>query len=485
MTIRVRPADVEVPPDDPFQNDLLDRKPSIETLTSLLGSLEGPCVLALDSEWGGGKTTFMKMWAAYLRNEHYAVVEFNAWETDFSGDPFVALSSRLQQQLDDTQTDDADQSIERFKVAAKRIALRTAPIAIRLLSQGLLESGSLEQAIAEEASSYVEDRLEEFDEVEKSFVDFKESLQEGAARLSEKHDNHPLFIMIDELDRCRPSYAIELLEVAKHLFSVDQIVFVLALNRTELAHSVRALYGVEFDAKGYLYRFFDLDYTLPAPNREKFVLQAVRDTGLSTYFPDGVVVYEAVPNMIARMLAASKLDLRRIAQTIRRLSLICPPPGRNSTKTAAAASVGVILRTLDGDLYARYCNFECGDDEVVEYIYSHGEIGSIQDSPEGHVFEAIVCLMWCEISTRFRDYTIRFDESPLLSGYRSSLQQIYERRTDAGKPGSRIDNSQEDDALESRCRGAINAASIMSQGGWGLFCSEALNRIELLPTNDA
>ena len=250
MPIRIRPVEIEIPKENPFQNDLLDRESHIEKLTSLLGALEGPCVFALDSKWGGGKTTFLNMWAAYLRKEGFAVVEFNAWETDFSGDPFVALSARLQEQLDDAEVDDAGQSVERFRVAAKKIALRAAPIAIRLLSQGLLEPGSLEKTISEEASSYVEDRLEEFDKVEQSFVDFRDSLQEGAERLSEKHNNHPLFIMIDELDRCRPSYAIELLEVAKHLFSVDRIVFVLALNRRGLAHSVRALYGVEFDAEG-------------------------------------------------------------------------------------------------------------------------------------------------------------------------------------------------------------------------------------------
>ena len=238
-------------------------------------------------------------------------------------------------------------------------------------------------------------------------------------------------------------------------------------------------------AEGYLHRFFDLDYTLPSPNREKFVLQAIGDTGLSTYFPDGTVAYEAVPNMIARMLSASELDLRRIAQTIRRLSLICPPPDHYSTKTAAAASVGLLLRTLDADLYARFCNFECNDDEVVRHIYGLGEIEDIQDSPEGHIFEAIVSLMWCEISARFRDYAVRFDESPLLSGYRSTLQEMYERKADARKPGSTIEFSQEDEAVENRCRGTINAARIMSQDGRGLFCSEALSRIELLPTNGA
>ena len=64
-------------------------------------------------------------------------------------------------------------------------------------------------------------------------------------------------VMIDELDRCRPSYAVEFLETAKHLFVVNQVVFVLAINRKQLAHAVRALYGNEFEAEAYLRRSLD------------------------------------------------------------------------------------------------------------------------------------------------------------------------------------------------------------------------------------
>ena len=92
----------------------------------------------------------------------------------------------------------------------------------------------------------------------------------------------PLVIMIDELDRCRPSYAIELLEVAKHLFAVDNVVFVLAVNRAELVHSVKALYGSGFDAEGYLRRFFDLDFQLPEPDRKRFVSDLLKTTKLTS-----------------------------------------------------------------------------------------------------------------------------------------------------------------------------------------------------------
>ena len=71
---------------------------------------------------------------------------------------------------------------------------------------------------------------------------------------------------MDKLDGCRPSCAVELLEVAKHIFAVDHIVFVLAINRTQHAHSIKAYYGLDFYGDGYLQRVFDIDLRLPEPN---------------------------------------------------------------------------------------------------------------------------------------------------------------------------------------------------------------------------
>ena len=71
MTIRIQPREIEVPKEDPFANDLLDRKESVEVLTHLVRSFEGPCVLALDAAWGNGKTTFLRIWTQYLRNHDF------------------------------------------------------------------------------------------------------------------------------------------------------------------------------------------------------------------------------------------------------------------------------------------------------------------------------------------------------------------------------------------------------------------------------
>ena len=138
---------------------------------------------------------------------------------------------------------------------------------------------------------------------------------------------HPLVVMIDELDRGRPSYAVELLEVAKHLFSVDQIVFVLAVNRSELAHSIKALYGDGFDVKGYMRRFFDVDFRLPDPDRIAFIDVALDAIRMDEYFtqtndPEAENYAGIVQNFFQVFFRAPDLSLRRIAQAIHRLGLV-------------------------------------------------------------------------------------------------------------------------------------------------------------------
>jgi len=98
--MQMRPPPFEVPESgDPFLNDKLNRKDQVEAVTNLLHNIDGSCVLAVDAPWGAGKTVFLKMLVQNLRNQDVRVAEFNAWETDFSNDPLIALFSALEPTL--------------------------------------------------------------------------------------------------------------------------------------------------------------------------------------------------------------------------------------------------------------------------------------------------------------------------------------------------------------------------------------------------
>ncbi|TOL41491.1 hypothetical protein CGH98_24085, partial [Vibrio parahaemolyticus] len=78
-------------------------------------------------------------------------------------------------------------------------------------------------------------------------------------------------VFIDELDRCRPSYAVEMLEVIKHFFELDNVVFVVATDTEQLQHAVKAVYGQLFDAQLYLGRFFRRRFSLLELSRKQFI----------------------------------------------------------------------------------------------------------------------------------------------------------------------------------------------------------------------
>ncbi|WP_249118541.1 P-loop NTPase fold protein [Pseudoalteromonas sp. NEC-BIFX-2020_015] len=90
----------------------------------------------------------------------------------------------------------------------------------------------------------------------------KYSIEKPKNGLRATAPDYPAFIFIDELDRCRPTYAVEMLEAIKHIFDIEGLVIVVSTHTEELQHTIKALYGSDFNATDYLKRFFDTKYHL-------------------------------------------------------------------------------------------------------------------------------------------------------------------------------------------------------------------------------
>ena len=426
MRIRLQPPEIEVRKDDPFKNDLLGRKRSVEVLTHVLDSIEGPCVLAVDAGWGEGKTTFLRIWAQYLRKKNFPVVEFNAWETDFAGDPFVALSTELTERFEeyDKRADQAmKDSIARITKLAKEVACRSVPSLIRVVTSVLLEIQPLVgKELGKALAAYANRKSNGYKEARAAVTSFKEALQNFAQTSRSSHCSRPVVIFIDELDRCRPSYAVELLEAAKHLFAVDGILFVLGVNRSQLAHSVAALYGGGFDANGYLRRFVDLEFSLPVPERSQFVeatLNAIRIGEFFSRTRDQNARIDREEELVRQWLPKffewADLDLRRIAQAIRHLGLVFASLRDDQRSFALTAVVAVILRTIDRKLYFQFIRGEASDLDVVERVLApNPRLRKLQLEHSGRMFEVMIAFAAKEVSRALH----KPGGSPLLDRYR-------------------------------------------------------------------
>ncbi|MCY4586949.1 MAG: P-loop NTPase fold protein [Bryobacterales bacterium] len=428
MGIRIQPKEIEVPQDDPFKYDLLERKEAVEVLTHLVGSLEGPCVLAVDAAWGAGKTTFLRIWQQYLRNQGFPVIEFNAWENDFSGDPLVALSTELTEGLNECRNGPLNKKIDETKRAAKEVLKRAVPGVIRLATAGMLDVNPLlEKELGQTLASYAEGRLTEYKDTKVAIDSFRAALKDMAVTLSQSSENRPLIVMIDELDRCRPSYAVELLEIAKHLFAVDRIVFVLAVNRSQLAHSIRAVYGSDFDAEGYLRRFFDADFRLPASDRDRFIDAQLDGIRVNDYFKrtaDRTVISdneeESVRNLLKVFFGAHDLSLRQIAQAIHRLGLVYASLQSNLRSFAITAAVLLIVQTIDPNLYQKFRHRQVSDADVVDKVVNGAVDRTLAQQFESRLFEAMIVVAFREEEIANMSAEEPF-KSPLLQRYKELL----------------------------------------------------------------
>lgn len=294
---------------DFWVGDQLDRKSVANYLETYLTSRyntkkdEEGFVLAVNAEWGFGKSFMLERWQKELAFKNYPVVYFDAWKNDFTPEPLIAFISELDSGLK-SFFDKIPLGRKAFRSvmgSAKMLLKPTAKVigfgvAKQLLGLGTDRLIDLYDTDADDIGDDDDDADSEKNSVKKSFDSTKDSLKKAVDEalkehkttktairefreklallidVLEKEDNVqlPLFVFVDELDRCRPDYAIELLEGIKHLFGVKGIYFVVATNIAQLSHSVKAIYGNDFDGSRYLKRFFDLEYTLPMPSNFVF-----------------------------------------------------------------------------------------------------------------------------------------------------------------------------------------------------------------------
>lgn len=264
--------------------DKLNRGPIIQNLTEVIEQLEleRGIVVGIDASWGKGKTTFINLWEKYLnenKSDIYSIIKFNAWDRDDSGNPLLSLIIELEELL-------SEETREEIYGFTKELLKGIIPNLIERATCGGIKADDLNILLN------AHDTLKcDLIEQEKTRIELKNKLKDSISKLGE---GKKIIFFIDELDRCRPLYAIELLETIKHLFNVKNCIFILAWDKVQLSESIKTVYGTGMDSSGYLRRFIDLDYQLPEPSKENYIKYLIEKEELKeSYYP---TFYEILPN---------------------------------------------------------------------------------------------------------------------------------------------------------------------------------------------
>ena len=251
------------------EKDIFSRIEFGERLANLIAQSDDELVIAIDAEWGEGKSTFIQMWNGFVshhREPKIRTIYFDAFANDYQKDPFIALAAEVYELLKDETQEKKKEFLSKAGAAAKSMARGAIKIAVRVGTGGILGDSvvddvgkDISELLAERVDEVLADRLKSSSTDKLALNNFRKYL-EGFAK--EHGGGQPIVFVIDELDRCRPDFALELIEQIKHLFSVRGITFLLVMNRKQLEESIKSKYGI-IDATKYLQKFVHLWLTLP------------------------------------------------------------------------------------------------------------------------------------------------------------------------------------------------------------------------------
>lgn len=284
-----KPTPFVVKADSPWADDKLDRKKVADYLTPVLASVTQPFVIGLDSPYGTGKSFFLKNWQCDLEQQGFHTVYFNAWETDFSQNALFAFMTAIKRELEQRTPESKKDTLgEKFSQFAKRAAgfmrhdalnIVAKEVARRTVGDNIVKDAisswnkpTKDNEITNLAQILTHEGMKSQEAAEASIQNFKEYLTNLIQELTldSEIEKKKLIIFVDELDRCRPDYAVQILECIKHLFAVDGMLFVLAIDEAQVRNAIHSVYGPNLDSDGYLRRFIDWRYRLPKPSALNF-----------------------------------------------------------------------------------------------------------------------------------------------------------------------------------------------------------------------
>jgi KAP family P-loop domain len=311
--------------------DCLNREDFANVFTNYITNIDS-AVLALNSPWGEGKTFFIeKVLFEKLDEKKKPYFYLNAFACDYYDDPFSAIIDTL---ITEFHEHEKELKIKTWKLKklwgkakkAKQVFGSKFRAGIpdmaadigNMVGLGNTTKIFTASAIAGEKELYknntpvssLEDWIKDKNEEKNALESIRSALEDIVKELN----GESLVFFIDELDRCRPDFAVELLEKIKHIFSVKGIIFVLAVNPDQIHESIQHIYGQGINAPEYLHKFFDLQFTLPHSTAQKgYVLIDYIKHYLEQVYPDE---NSGFYNKVADEANVSLRDIQKIFQLL-------------------------------------------------------------------------------------------------------------------------------------------------------------------------
>jgi Cdc6-like AAA superfamily ATPase len=237
-------------------DDLLHSEQYIKEFHSIVSN-STYSVYALSGGWGTGKTCFIKMWENLLNEEKQAYIHIDSFKMDYESEPFLMLIKAFKDYMIETNIDNNKR--EGFLNKAKNILSvdKMLKLGFNIIIDKTIGSEPVKEFLGNAYTSC-------FDKLTAD-VSLYDDLKISLEKILENQKS--LYIIIDELDRCRPDFTLETLERIKHIFHIKNVKYILVYNENIMKSIINKRYGIDINTDRYLHKFVDKTYLLDNTKR--------------------------------------------------------------------------------------------------------------------------------------------------------------------------------------------------------------------------
>ncbi|QDF75041.1 MULTISPECIES: KAP family P-loop NTPase fold protein [Shewanella] len=424
-----------------FEQDLLDRRNFCQSLLNLISKSSDELVISLNGEWGVEKTTFVKMWQGMLTQDQVPNIYIDAFANDYIDDAFISVASAIMAYIETNAVKPNDEKLKNFNKKARQVGVQllswTAKVGIKAATLGAIKDSDIEElkdiksdlakGLSTVVGDFVGERLASHKQDVEVLQSFKKLLSEMPSLLSQD-GNKPFVIIIDELDRCKPTYAVELIEKIKHLFSVKNVVFILVMHRKQLEEAVKCVYGSNIDAHTYLQKFINIETSIPKKSGN------LRDTDIARYNRrlfdlHQIETWGDNSHLVESIEALAKhfdLSLRQLERVYTYLAVFYASSAQNQFRLVPIISFLAVIKVIKPDLYEALSHQKltyeelCNKTELSEYLQEDNYIRKLKFIAMWLKFSLITKEQFAQLEEN--DRIIHFDQS--LWAYNLEREQI-------------------------------------------------------------
>jgi len=342
--------------------------------------VDEPIVIGIDGEWGTGKTVFLKRLIDIARKREIRSHYFDAFEHDISQDAFISLASSISIFLNNEYGRDAK---DKFVSAAARVGksflMGVGEKAVAYATGGLVDRG-LQNTMKDAAigpQSNLENLIDQAANRSAALSELRAAIVDAQER---EENNKNILFVIDELDRCRPDFAIEILECVKHIFSVPGVNYILGANFDQLSRIVEMKYGSSGSNSRYFEKFLDFNHSLSSEfGQGKTGHEKILNDIRKNYENKSHILKGKIFTILAAIYHQKGYSIRTFIKTLEAANLAFLQASDIDIHYHKSIAIACSLKLLNYKLYNDWLRGDSRMDEIWEYYNVSSESFDIEE----------------------------------------------------------------------------------------------------------